>query len=163
MDEESINDLFHAPKLTSLPTTSETFAQTCTCCSSYESENIDWQDREGTWQAEQYLILKKITLDCNFSWKNHIATITQRTSKYIPLLPKMRCTYSFKCLKRKHNCLFYSKLINGKSIWGLYKEIALKPLVLLHKKILRAMEGCQFIYSTHELCVKFLKLIFKQI
>ena len=97
----------------SLPTIGEVFEQIRMCFSSYEKKLNDWQ--EGIRQTEQYLILK-INFWLYLSWDNHIATFTQRASKYVTFLRKIRSLYSFKSLKRKHNCIIYSKLINGNSI-----------------------------------------------
>ena len=49
------DSLFHAPKLMSLATIGDAFAQIHTCCSSCElkKKNKYWQ--KGTWQAQQYL------------------------------------------------------------------------------------------------------------
>ena len=52
-----------------------------------------------------------VSLDCNVSWNKHIDTITQKASGYVPSLPEIKNLYSFKPLKRKHNCLIYSNFI----------------------------------------------------
>ena len=104
-----------------------------------------------------------VTLDCNLSWNDHVVSITQKVSKYVPIIRKVSSLCNFKSLKLIYNCLIYSNLIYCNSIWGSCKDIALKPLTLLHKRIVRAMARVHSTYHTHELYVKFSMLNLRQI
>ena len=104
-----------------------------------------------------------VTLVCDLSLNDHVVTITQKTSKYIPIIRKTRSLCNVKSLNLIYSCLIYSNLIYCNSIWASCTDVALKASTLLYKRFIRAMAGVQYTYATDELYVKLSILMLKQI
>lgn len=92
-----------------------------------------------------------IILDPNLDWNNHIQNVTRKVTKYVPILYRIRNLCTRKALMLIYNCLIYSNLIYCNSIWGFCKSSALYPLVIMQKKIVRAIAGVGQFHHTNSI------------
>ena len=80
----------------------------------------------------------------NLSWNVQISSVSRRLSKYVPIMYRIRDTCNVQVLKLVYNCLVYPNLIYANSVWGFCTKLALNPLNIMHKKIIRSMCGLSF-------------------
>ena len=92
-----------------------------------------------------------VVLDPHLSWNCHIANLSRKLSKYVPILYRIRNLCTPRSLKLIYNCLIYSNLIYCNSVWGYCKSVALNPLIVIHKKIVRALAGVGYNHHTTEI------------
>lgn len=92
-----------------------------------------------------------LLIDKNLSWDRHILNLSRKLSKYVPIIYRIRKICNLKSLKLLYNCLIYSNLIYCNSVWGHCKSVALNPLLITHKKIIRALAGVGSLHPTEEL------------
>ena len=101
-----------------------------------------------------------VILDENLSWTHHIASICRKLAKYVPIMSNIRAICTTTSLKLIYNCLIYSNLIYCNSVWGHCKGVAINPLIIMHKKIVRSIIGARFDAHTNEIFrdLSFLKM-----
>ena len=96
-----------------------------------------------------------VVLDCNLSWSHHILNLSRKLAKFAPIIYRVRKLCTHKSLKLIYNCLIYSNLVYCNSVWGHCKNVALKPLLTMHKRIIRSIAGVNISHPTHELFQRF--------
>ena len=78
-----------------------------------------------------------ITIDSTLSWRNHIDNVSNKISKTVGLLYKIRYFVDIKIIKTLYYSLVYPHLIYGIEVWGSAAETHLNKLLILQKKIVR--------------------------
>ena len=78
-----------------------------------------------------------ILIDSTLSWINHIDNISNKVSKSIGLLYKIRNFVDIKIIKTLYYSLVYSHLIYAIEVWGSANETHLNKILILQKKIVR--------------------------
>ena len=82
-----------------------------------------------------------LVIDSNLSWSDHIRNLSKKLFKYVPIVYRIRNFCTRRALSLVYNCLIYSNIIYCNSVWGPSKKVATHPLVIVHKKIIRAIAG----------------------
>ena len=77
--------------------------------------------------------------------------LSRKLSKYVPILYRIQNLCTPRSLKLIYNCLIYSNLIYCNSVWGYCRSVALNPLIVTHKKIVRALAGVGYNHHTTEI------------
>ena len=77
-----------------------------------------------------------IVLDPHLSWNYHVANLSQKLSKYVPILYRIRNLCTIRSLKLIYNCFIYSNTIYYNSVWGYCKSVAVNPLIVTTTEII---------------------------
>ena len=92
-----------------------------------------------------------VIVDQYLDWSSHISNLSRKLAKYVGIIWKIRKLCTGKSLKLIYHSLIYSNLIYCNSVWGHCKMIALRPLEVVHKKIIRAVDGAHRMAHTNEI------------
>ena len=82
-----------------------------------------------------------VILDESLKFNGHIVHTCKKVSKFLPILYKVRKVIDITHLLRIYNGLVHPQFLYCLSVWGGCSATHFKPLVVLHKKILRCMTG----------------------
>ena len=82
-----------------------------------------------------------VILDESLKFSAHIVHTCKKVSKFLPILYNVRKLIESPHLLRIYNGLVHPHFLYCLSIWGGCSAIHLKPLIVLHKKILRCIAG----------------------
>ena len=85
-----------------------------------------------------------IIIDKNLSWKSHIEYITNKISKNIALLGRLKHTFPKSILKSLYYSLVLPYLNYGNIIWASADKTCLNGMVILQKKAIRIISKAQY-------------------
>ena len=92
-----------------------------------------------------------VVVDANLSWNKHIINLTSKISKYVPKIYRIRSLCTEKSLRLIYNSLIYSNLVYCNTVWGFCRGVALTPLIIAQKKVIRALAGVGYNHHTSHL------------
>ena len=102
-------------------------------------------------------------IDKFLSWNFHIKQLSNKLSRAIGILSKLRHYAPINICLQVYYAIFYSHLIYGCNIWGLTSEENIKTLEILQKKCLRILTFSDFNSHTNILFIKFKLLKIREI
>ena len=80
----------------------------------------------------------------HLTWSHHIINISKKLSRGIGIIAKLRCCMESKLLKNIYYSLVYSHLTYGIQVWGSACSTLTEKLLILQKKAVRILSGCQY-------------------
>ena len=86
-----------------------------------------------------------IIVDNEISWKPHINHILSKVNKTTALLRFLKYIFPKHILKTLYMTLIYPYFNYCNIIWGAADSTAIEPLVLLQKKVIRIINGTNFL------------------
>ena len=86
-----------------------------------------------------YLKYLGVSIDSTLSWKPHVTELSKKLSRNCAIFFKIRYYVNPETLRLLYYSLFYSFLSYGVSVWGLTHPTILDPIVMLQKKVVRAI------------------------
>ena len=104
-----------------------------------------------------------LMLDRNLCFQEHINYVTEKLSKYVPIMYQIRHNMPAKALRTIYNTLILPCLCYCNSIWGSVYASNLKPLQVIQKRIIKAMYFKPIRYPSAELFVSKFLLSVEQI
>ena len=113
------------------------------------------------------LIVKKdsgkflgVILDEKLNFKQHIKEISNKTSKIVGLLSRLKTFFNRDIIINQYYTLFYPHLLYCILAWGGARSNALNSLVLIQKRVIRILSGSSYYAHTTPLFkqMKILKL-----
>ena len=87
----------------------------------------------------KYVKFLGLLLDENLSWKFHLSELSKKVARTCGIVFKIRCLLSTSTLILLYNTLFLPFLQYGSIVWGQTFASYLEPLVLIQKKVVRAI------------------------
>ena len=91
-----------------------------------------------------------IMIDENITWKNHVNMITNKLSKIIGILHRLKFIYPKHILLTIYNCLFILHVNFGSLVWG----TTIERISKLQKKAIRTITHNHYIAHTEPLMKK---------
>ena len=82
-------------------------------------------------------------IDAGLTWQAHIDTITNKLSRAIGLLYKIRPYVNIQILKMLYYSLIFSHLNYAVEIWGSTHNIYLNRILILQKRAIRLLSHCE--------------------
>ena len=113
-------------------------------------------------QVHSYKFLG-FTLDKHLKWDIHISTISQKLSKNIGILQKLRGIVDFQTLIKLYYSFIHAYLVNGLTTWGSTNITTLNHLTLLQKRAVRVITNSKKLDHTGPLFIKCNILAFKKL
>ena len=95
-----------------------------------------------------------VVLDESLKFKLHIAHISTKISKSIGILYKLRNILPFQTLKSLYFSFVYPYLLYSNLVWGSTFSTHLQPLRVLQKRVIRIINGAQFLDHTNDLFLR---------
>ena len=92
-----------------------------------------------------------VTIDNNLTFEQHITNISNKISKSIGIMYKIKNQVPKSVLITIYYSFIYPYLIYGNEIWGGTNDCYIKPLILLQKKIVRIITGSDYLAHTNPL------------
>ena len=107
-----------------------------------------------------YVKFLGVLLDENLSWKYHIAELSKKLARTCGMFFKVRHFLPINILVCLYNSLFSPFLQYGILVWGITYETHINPVLLLQKRVIRAIAFEHFTSPTTPLFsdLKILKL-----
>ena len=90
-----------------------------------------------------------IMIDSGLTWQEHIDCITQKISRAIGLMYKIRPFVNKKTMRMLYYSLLFSHLNYAIEIWGSTHKIYLNRILLLQKRVVRMMSHCDTRYDDY--------------
>ena len=78
-----------------------------------------------------------ILIDSTLSWKDHITNLSQKLSRSIGILCKLRPFVNLEIMKNVYYALFYSHLVYGLQVWGSACDTLIGSIQVLQKRVVR--------------------------
>ena len=72
-----------------------------------------------------------VIVDCHLKWKNHIQGITNKISRSIGIMYRLRNYVNLKVLKSLYHSLVYSHIVYGIQVWGSASDSELNKILIL--------------------------------
>ena len=85
-----------------------------------------------------------IYIDCNLNWKTQIHHVAKNIRKSVGVLFKIRRNVNTEILINLYYTLIYPYLTYGLILWGNTYDSNLNPIIVLHKRIVRAVTFAKF-------------------
>ena len=85
-----------------------------------------------------------VLMDEHLTWKNQIISVSKKISRGVGILSKLKNFMGVELLKSIYYCLVYSHLSYGIEAWGSASADDLNKILILQKKAVRIMSGCQY-------------------
>ena len=112
------------------------------------SNNIVLKINDSNIQKTDCFDFLGITINENMNWKPHIDKVSNKISRYIGILNKLKCFMPFNILKTLYNySLILPHLTYGILAWGFSTE----PLFKLQKRAIRLISNSKFNSHTEPL------------
>ena len=105
----------------------------------------------GIVKPVQQTKLLGITIDNNLTFEQHIFNISNKISKSIGIMYKIKNLVPKSVLVTIYYSFVYPYLIYGNEIWGGTNDCHIKPLILLQKKIVRIITKSDYLAHTNPL------------
>ena len=108
-----------------------------------------------------YIKFLGVLLDEHLSWKYHLTELSKKLARICGIFFKVRLFLPLSILICLYNSLFSSFLQYGILVWGLTHETHINPVILLQKRVIRAISFEHFTSSSTPIFfnLKILKLI----
>ena len=111
------------------------------------SNNIVLKINDSNIQKTDCFDFLGITINENMNWKPHIDKVSNKISRYIGILNKLKCFMPFNILKTLYNSLILPHLTYGILAWGFSTERLFK----LQKRAIRLISNSKFNSHTEPL------------
>ena len=85
-----------------------------------------------------------VKIDKNLTWKQHLHHISNKISKAIAILYKIKHSFPKHILRMIYMSLIYTYINYCNIIWGSAYECHLNPLIVLQKKAIRLINNSEF-------------------
>ena len=95
-------------------------------------------------RQESYIKYLGIYLDCSLSWNTQIHQVTKNIKRSVGVLFKIRRNVNTEILVNLYYALIYPYLIYGLILWGNTYESNLNPIIVLQKRVVRAITFANF-------------------
>ena len=100
-----------------------------------------------------------VTIDDKLTWKCHTENISQKISKSLAIIYKLKPFVNNKTLLDLYHSLIYTYLIYYNIVWGTAYKTHLNPLIVLQNRVIRAIGQNSFRYPSTSLLYMDLKIV----
>ena len=90
-------------------------------------------------KQKEYVKYLGVLLDSSLSWKHHISSVSNKVSRAIGIMYKLRPFLPLTVLKNIYYSLIYSHIVYAIEVWGSTFKTELNKILVLQKRALRLM------------------------
>ena len=113
--------------------------------------NITLKIQKNAISEKNHVKYLGIMIDAGLTWQAHIDTISNKLSRAIGLLYKIRPYVNIQILKMLYYSLIFSHLNYAVEIWGSTHNIYLNQILILQKRAIRLLSHCDKRLEDHSL------------
>ena len=78
-----------------------------------------------------------VIIDSTRSWKENLHSISNKLSRTIGIMYKLRPFINLQIMKNVYHALFYSHVVYGIRVWGTARDLHIKAIEILQKRVVR--------------------------
>ena len=90
-------------------------------------------------KEKEYIKYLGVLVDSSLSWKYQISSFTQKISRSIGVMYKLRPFLPLSVMKNVYYSLIYSHIIYAIEVWGSAFKTELDKILILQKRVMRLM------------------------